>query len=122
MAFSHGTRVATGLCLDDEFGPRIKIAILISPVFPYLSVGEASKGSPGPDDKVRRNLVVRLVQVHGTSDPWAPGGNRLVRTHFSASLTRTVAFPGDHQVPSAAKDVAMVSSEVISAWELGEAS
>ncbi|GKT90328.1 oxidoreductase [Colletotrichum tofieldiae] len=39
MAFSHGTRVATGLCLDDELGPHIKIAILISPVFPCVSVG-----------------------------------------------------------------------------------
>ncbi|KAL0943249.1 oxidoreductase [Colletotrichum truncatum] len=120
MAFSHGTRVATGMCLDDELGPHIKIAILISPVFPCLSVG-ASTDSP-EDGKIRRNLDVRLVQVHGTSDPWAPGGNRLVRTHFSASLTRTVTFTGSHQVPSAARDVATVAREVISAWELGEMS
>ncbi|EXF73228.1 hypothetical protein CFIO01_05588 [Colletotrichum fioriniae PJ7] len=121
MAFSHGTRVATGLCLDGEFGPRIKIAILISPVFPSLSVGGISMDS-SEKEKVRRNLDVRLVQVHGASDPWAHGGKRLVKTHFSAPLTRTVIFPGGHQVPSAAKDVAAVTREVISAWELRQVS
>ncbi|KAK1499286.1 hypothetical protein CCUS01_00008 [Colletotrichum cuscutae] len=121
MAFSHGTRVATGLCLDGEFGSRIKIAILISPVFPSLSVGGVSMESP-EEEKTCRNLDVRLVQVHGASDPWAHGGKRLVRTHFSPSLTRSVIFPGGHQVPSAAKDVAAVVREVISARELGEVS
>ncbi|KAK7434904.1 hypothetical protein CaCOL14_011172 [Colletotrichum acutatum] len=121
MAFSHGTRVATGLCLDGEFGLSIKIAILISPVFPSLSMGGTSMDTP-QGEKVRRNLDVRLIQVHGASDPWAHGGKRLVKTHFSADLTRTVIFPGGHQVPSAAKDVASVTREVISAWELREAS
>ncbi|KAK8127000.1 uncharacterized protein PG998_002759 [Apiospora kogelbergensis] len=42
MAFSQGTRVATGLCLDPELGRDIHFAILIAGTFPALHLSSTA--------------------------------------------------------------------------------
>jgi pimeloyl-ACP methyl ester carboxylesterase len=131
MAFSQGARVATGLCLDEELGRRIKFAVLFAATFPALEIGEAgSSGSRSmsdsdPDaDTVTPSLAklnIPSVHVQGTSDPWAAEGDRLKTTYFAESFATLVRFAGGHTCPVAKDDAERVVKAVVAAWRLAKA-
>ncbi|KAK2855662.1 hypothetical protein FQN49_004969 [Arthroderma sp. PD_2] len=108
MSFSQGTRVATGLCLDDELGGQIKFAILISATFPELPVGENCQ---------HRCLRIPSVHVQGLSDPWAAEGTRLRVTYYDSDQATVVQFAGGHTVPMARRDVDRVIKAISQAWD-----
>ncbi|KAM0208908.1 hypothetical protein ACHAPQ_009578 [Fusarium lateritium] len=122
MAFSQGTRVATGLCLDPALGSSIRFAILIAGTFPALSL---QPSTPETSDVVpafnsikhqHRNLQIASIHVQGTMDPWGPESARLLKECWSRELATIVKFHGAHQVPTGKKDAQAVAEAVMTCW------
>lgn len=123
MAFSQGTRVATGLCLDPEFGSSIQFAIIIAGTFPALSLeppvsdSETTDVLSGINGNKNQQLQIPSVHVQGTMDPWGPESVRLLKECWSADLAMIVKFHGAHQVPTSKKDAQAVAQAVLSCWD-----
>lgn len=118
MAFSQGTRVATGLMLDEDgLGSRLKFAILICGTFPALLVGgTAGKQNGGAQSSLAKpNQVLEIPSIHlqGSYDPWSTEGVRLKNTYYAPDLAKTVKFNGGHQVPAGTKEAAEVAMWVL---------
>lgn len=121
MAFSQGTRVATGLCLDNELGSKIKFVILIAATFPALPVeddlGRFSKYLDlHPDTAIARKLQIPSVHVQGSVDPWAAEGDCLRRTYYEDERAVKISFKGGHTVPVVKREVNQVVKAVVKAW------
>ncbi|KAF5004817.1 hypothetical protein FDECE_8694 [Fusarium decemcellulare] len=122
MAFSQGTRVATGLCLDPIIGPSIRFAILIAGTFPALLLQPrhpevADQGSTSSSSGRRQLLRIPSIHVQGSLDPWAPESARLLKECYNGDVAVTIKFRGAHQVPTAKKDAQAVADAVLLAWE-----
>ncbi|KAH7340070.1 serine hydrolase FSH, partial [Pyrenochaeta sp. MPI-SDFR-AT-0127] len=121
MAFSQGTRVATGLCLDSELGSRIKFAILIAATFPALPVeddlGRLSKYlDVKADVAMAKRLRIPSVHVQGSVDPWAAEGDCLRRIYYDDEKAVKITFKGGHTVPVVKREVSQVVKAVAKAW------
>lgn len=118
MAFSEGTRVATGLLLDGNgLGSRLKFAILFSPMIPALLLdGDSGKKNEAAVSSrlVTPKQVLEIPSIHfqGSHDPWSADGAKLKETYYAAGLARIVKFTGGHQVPAGSKEAAEVAAWV----------
>lgn len=131
MAFSQGTRVATGLMLDAELGGDIKFAILICGTFPVLALGRdeakvttttattklAIPPLPNGAKTVGRRLGIPSIHLHGSYDPWNAEGIRLKQSYYDEKLVSTIKFKGGHQVPAGNKEAEEVASWVRDIWK-----
>lgn len=138
MAFSQGTRVATGLCLDRELRKGVQFAILIASTFPSLDLtapeeeadealeelGFPSRPSPAassadktPPSSRWNDHRVNIISIHiqGTADPWASEGARLREAYYNPELATTIKFHGGHQVPTGATEARMIA-EAFNGW------
>lgn len=111
MAFSQGTRVATGLMMDPELRGNIKFAVLICGTFPVLSVARDGTAAT-PSSK----LDIPSIHLHGSYDPWQAEGIRLKQTYFDEKLVSTIKFSGGHQVPAGSKETDEVVAWVQDKW------
>jgi predicted esterase len=122
MAFSQGTRVATGLMLDATLGLKVKLAILICGTFPALPIGPDGQSCRGQSaastgqQYASKRLGIPSIHVQGTQDPWAAEGVRLRETYFDTEMATVVKFNGGHRVPTQSKEVAQVAASVLEAW------
>lgn len=126
MAFSQGTRVATGLLLDEGgLGGGLRFAILICGTFPALLVGGGGGGSGkkgGEDElsslaKPKQVLDIPSIHLQGSYDPWSTEGVRLKETYYAPGLAKTVKFSGGHQVPAGPKEAAEVAAWVLEVFK-----
>lgn len=119
MAFSQGTRVATGLMLDADLGRNIKFAILICGTFPVLGIADQApaKVPVGVASREVGRLTIPSIHLQGSYDPWQAEGIRLKETYYDSKLVSTVKFSGGHQVPAGVKEADQVASWVLSEWQ-----
>ncbi|KAE8154022.1 serine hydrolase FSH [Aspergillus avenaceus] len=96
MAFSQGTRVATGLCLDKELSRGIEFAILIGGTFPSL---ELTASTPSHDDGYESGGMIWFEY-----DAYDKGLESLYRSpsSSSSSLTGSSSSPTPSTAPSSA--------------------
>ncbi|KAM7219421.1 Serine hydrolase FSH [Rhypophila decipiens] len=121
MAFSQGTRVATGLMMDEVFGvggllSGILFAVLFCGTFPVLRIRDGKVTTTEKEGK----LAVRSVHVQGSVDPWAAEGTRLMETYFERDMARTVKFNGGHQVPTGTRETGEIVELVMEAWRANQ--
>ncbi|KAG5655104.1 hypothetical protein KAF25_000227 [Fusarium avenaceum] len=122
MAFSQGTRVATGLCLDPAFGSSIRFAILIAGTYPALRLQPSTSRISDPVPACNsikhqhRHLQIASIHVQGTMDPWGPESARLLKECWSRELATIIKFHGAHQVPTSKKDAQAVAEAVLKCW------
>lgn len=117
MAFSQGTRVATGMMLDPELRRGIKFAILICGTFPVLAIGGDGSKSAAVATQGEQKLGVPSIHLHGSYDPWQAEGVRLKQTYYDEKLVSTIRFSGGHQVPAGSKETEEVASWVRDKWK-----
>ncbi|KAH8169124.1 serine hydrolase (FSH1) domain-containing protein [Sarocladium implicatum] len=117
MAFSQGTRVATGLMLDAELRKNIKFAIIICGTFPVLAVDQSQIAAVGVSATVAQKLGIPSIHLHGSYDPWHAEGIRLKQTYYDENLASSIKFKGGHQVPAGKKEAEEVASWVQDMWK-----
>ncbi|KAH7310214.1 serine hydrolase FSH [Rhexocercosporidium sp. MPI-PUGE-AT-0058] len=114
MAFSQGTRIATGLMVEQMRSdyrsdiPLLKFAVLLCGNYPYL-----------PFRGVR--VTAPSVHSHGMQDPWLDEGRKLLATCYEASLATLLEFQGGHRLPQSRRDVDLLAKAVVNAYKKGSA-
>lgn len=126
MAFSQGARLATSMCLDHEFGPRFKFAILIAATFPALDISTphpppppshvADTHSLSDPNVLPERLAIPSVHVQGSHDPWLAQGKKLREVYFEEGQTTVVKFSGGHACPSRSQDAERIAKAVRNVW------
>ncbi|KAI1405995.1 serine hydrolase FSH [Hypoxylon fuscum] len=108
MAFSHGTRVATALCLDPELGANIKFAIM------FCGFAGASPLTSGLEP---RTIDMPSIYAQGSLDPWGAKAKQLSKSHFVQARLKIVKFRGGHELPTQRADVVNITKEILLVWD-----
>lgn len=131
IAFSQGSRIAAGMCLDPELGARLQFAVLICGLVPPAPLGASdattrasSADAFGLEEKkgvekqgqaqVRSELV--SIHIHGTQDPWRVQSEKLIDTYFNRERAQVFTFEGSHEVPGDVSVAADVTRGILQAW------
>lgn len=117
MAFSQGTRVATGLLLDAELGRNITFAIIICATFPILAIDQSQAVIGTASGTVAQKLGIPSIHLHGSYDPWHAEGVLLKQTYYEEKLASSIKFKGGHQVPTGKEEAEEVASWVRDMWK-----
>lgn len=143
MAFSQGTRVATGVCLDTELGERIRFIILIGGTFLSLDLNvfdqeeecgpnDEMSGYQHPSDEKLRygggsevsfirpqpdfiTIGIPSFHIQGIADPWLSEGVRLRETYYDPDIATSISFKGRHEVPTGKSEAVLIAKSVLGA-------